>query len=277
MEKKKINVSTFLFLISIIVIAVMGLCIYMINTEKNTQAQKATDLEAQVSTLTSTVDTLQGKLDKISNALNDVEEKEETKEDTKEEKVDKKTDDKVEVKEEEKTTEKSDKVSYEFKDQKENKVTIIVGGTSREIELEETIGKTGTIELPYYGTVAFITSGGGESNTITFYNKNISSLKSIDLNADVVYDADYTYEIKDETKIVVTAKKGDTTITSEFNQSAAIGEAKVIDVDGYKVLMVTETGGEYFGIQCYALTQDYIKGTITGIKNIGELTDTSVK
>lgn len=73
MEEKnttKISLSTFLLIIAIIAIIVMGIFIYKLNTEKTIETQKSADLQAQVSSLNSTVNNLQSKINTISETVN---------------------------------------------------------------------------------------------------------------------------------------------------------------------------------------------------------------
>lgn len=84
MEEKnitKISLSTFLLIIAIIAIIVMGIFIYKLNNDKTTEIQKSTELQSQVSSLSGTVNNLQGKIDNISNITNNeiVEEKQDAK------------------------------------------------------------------------------------------------------------------------------------------------------------------------------------------------------
>ena len=67
----KFSVSTLLLLIAIIVIAVMGCFIYKLNKDKVAETQRADELQTQVSSLDGTVSDLQGKMDTISEIIND--------------------------------------------------------------------------------------------------------------------------------------------------------------------------------------------------------------
>lgn len=73
MEDKKvtkISLSTFLLIIAIIIIAIMGFFIYKLNSEKVIEVKKSADLQAQVSSLNSTVSNLQSKINTISETVN---------------------------------------------------------------------------------------------------------------------------------------------------------------------------------------------------------------
>ena len=67
----KISLSTFLLIIAIIAIIVMGVFIYKLNNEKNIEIQKSTDLQTQVNSLNNTVNSLQSKINTISETVND--------------------------------------------------------------------------------------------------------------------------------------------------------------------------------------------------------------
>lgn len=74
MEEKnvtKVNLSTFLLIIAIIVIVIMGVFIYKLNNEKNIETKKSADLQTQVSSLNSIVNNLQSKINTISETVND--------------------------------------------------------------------------------------------------------------------------------------------------------------------------------------------------------------
>ena len=71
-EKKvtKISLSTYLLVIAIFAIVVMGALIYKLNNDKNTEIKKSANLQAQVSSLNNTVTELQGTINNISNVIN---------------------------------------------------------------------------------------------------------------------------------------------------------------------------------------------------------------
>ena len=73
MEEKnvtKISLSTFLLIIAIIAIIVMGVFIYKLNNEKTAEIQKSTELQSQLNNLNGTVSDLQGKINNISETIN---------------------------------------------------------------------------------------------------------------------------------------------------------------------------------------------------------------
>ena len=84
-EKKaiKISLSTFLLILAIIAIVVMGIFIYKLNNEKTTEIQKSTGLQTQVNSLNGTVSNLQEKINNNSKVAENeiVEEKQDTKND----------------------------------------------------------------------------------------------------------------------------------------------------------------------------------------------------
>ena len=67
-EKKvtKISLSTFLLLISIITIIIMGIFMYKLSNDKSTEIQKSTELQAQINSSNKTIKELQDKMDKES-------------------------------------------------------------------------------------------------------------------------------------------------------------------------------------------------------------------
>ena len=73
MEEKnttKISLSTFLLIIAIIAIVIMGVFIYKLNKDKTAEIQKSTELQSQVNSLNGTVSDLQGKINNISKTIN---------------------------------------------------------------------------------------------------------------------------------------------------------------------------------------------------------------
>ena len=66
----KISLSTIFIIIAIIVIIVMGVFIYKLNNEKTIEIKKSSELQSQVNNLNGKVSELQGKIDTISNTIN---------------------------------------------------------------------------------------------------------------------------------------------------------------------------------------------------------------
>ena len=70
MEKKKGSLSTVFLVIAIILIVVMGALLYMQKIEAD---RKIAELESNASKLQETINNLQGKIDSISNTINEEE------------------------------------------------------------------------------------------------------------------------------------------------------------------------------------------------------------
>ena len=73
MEEKKattISLSTFLLILAIIIIVIMGVFIFKLNSEKTAETGKVANLNNEISSLQGTVNQLQGKIDNISNTIN---------------------------------------------------------------------------------------------------------------------------------------------------------------------------------------------------------------
>lgn len=73
MEEKnvtKISLSTFLLIIAIIAIIIMGVFIYNLNNEKTAEIQKISELQSQVNNLNGTINNLQEELSTISENIN---------------------------------------------------------------------------------------------------------------------------------------------------------------------------------------------------------------
>ena len=70
-EDGKISILAILLVLALIAIAVMGVFIYKLYNDKVAQSQNAEELQAQMNDLDKTVSELQGKLDSVSNIIND--------------------------------------------------------------------------------------------------------------------------------------------------------------------------------------------------------------
>ena len=68
-KKVRISSSTVLLFITIIIVVIMGCIIYKLNTDKTTEIQKTAELQTQIDSLNGTIDNLQGKLNTISNNI----------------------------------------------------------------------------------------------------------------------------------------------------------------------------------------------------------------
>lgn len=99
-----------------------------------------------------------------------------------------------------------------------------------------------------------------------------NSSNALTTNSSNKNDVTYTVSVKDEVYATIKATKNGKTISKEFEMSAAITNTSVIDIFNLgKVVLVAETGGEYYGIQVYRLSQDYTTGKTLEIKNVGSI------
>lgn len=263
-EKKvtKISLSTFFLILAIIAIIVMGIFIYKLNNDKTVEIQKSTELQAKVNSLNGTVSKLQEKINKVSETVNA-----ETPTQANSSNAS--------------TTNNSNKnnVTYTVSVRDEAYATIKAtknGKTiSKEFEMGAMIADTGTMELPTIGTVALVADSGGEYYGVNIYqlvNDEIKLIGTIDCGADMVKEATYTVETKNEATAIINANRNNENITKEFEMSAAIANTSVINIFNLgKVVLVAETGGEYYGIQVYRLSQDYTTGKTKEIKNVGSI------
>lgn len=263
-EKKatKISLSTFFWILSLTIIIVMGIFIYKFYKEKTEATKKSADLQTQVNSLNETVSDLQGKINSISDTINSG-------------KSDKDTTAKNDSTQSP-TTDTND-ITYTINTRDEIYATVKAakdGKTvSKEFEMGGMIDKTGTIDIKDFGKVALVSYSGGETCVIHVYqlvNTEIKLLGTIDCSADMVKEATYTVDTKNEATAVISSKRNNETITNEFEMSAAIANTSVIDIFDYgKVVLVAESGGEYYGIQVYRLSQDYTTGETKEITNVG--------
>lgn len=258
----KISLSTLFLILSLIVIIVMGIFMYKFYNEKTEATKKSAELQTQVNSLNETVTNLQGKINNISETINSDDSDETT------------TDDSTSN-----ATTNNDGISYTITTRDEIYATIKAtknGKTfSKEFEMGAMIADTGTMELPTIGTVALVADSGGEYYGVNIYqlvNDEIKLIGTIDCGADMVKEATYTVETKNEATAIINAKRDNETITKEFEMSAAIANTSVVDIlKCGKVVLVAETGGEYYGIQVYRLSQDYITGKTEEIRKVGSI------
>ena len=240
----------------------MGIFIYKLNNDKTVEIQKSTELQAKVNSLNRTVSKLQEKINKVSETVNA-----ETPTQANSSNAS--------------TTNNSNKnnVTYTVSVRDEAYATIKAtknGKTiSKEFEMGAMIADTGTMELPTIGTVALVADSGGEYYGVNIYqlvNDEIKLIGTIDCGADMFKEATYTVETKNEATAIINANRNNENITKEFEMSAAIANTSVIDIFNLgKVVLVAETGGEYYGIQVYRLSQDYTTGKTKEIKNVGSI------
>ena len=274
-EKKltKITLSTFLLIIAIIIIAAMGFFIYKFNSEKNIEIKKSADLQAQVNDLNSKVNSLQSKMNTISETVN-----------TPSTPVQQTNSNASSATQAPQNTSKSDDIKYDIskkKNQYGEEVTAVIKATkdsktvTKEFEMSALIADTGTMVLPTIGSVALVVDSSGEYYCINIYqlvNGEIKELGTIDCGADMVKEATYSVETKGETTAVITANRNGETTKKEFEMSAVIAKTEVIDVlDLGKVVLVAETGGEYYAFKVFRLSQDYTNGKTSGIVEAGSI------
>lgn len=269
----KISLSTFLLIIAMIIIAVMGFFIYKLNSEKNIEIKKSADLQTQVNDLNSTVNSLQSKINTISETIN-----------TPSTPAQQTNSNVSSATQTTPNTSKSDDIKYDItkkKNQYGEEVTAVIKATkdgktvTKEFEMSALIADTGTMILPSIGSVALVADSGGEYYGINIYqlvNGEIKKLGTIDCGADMVKEATYSVETKGETTAVITANRNGETTKKEFEMSAAIAKTEVIDVlDLGKVVLVAETGGEYYAFKVFRLSQDYTNGKTSGIVEAGSI------
>ena len=268
----KISLSTYLLVIAIFAIIVMGVFIYKLNNDKNIEIKKSADLQAQVSNLSSTASNLQSKINTISETVNSpstsVQSSNSNSSTTKAtSNIDNSNDIKYEVSK--KKNQYGEEVIAVIKATKDGKTT------TKEIEMDALIADTGTMVLPTIGSVALVVDSGGEYYGVNIYqlvNGEIKKLGTINCGADMVKDATYSVETKGETTAIITANRNGEIIKKEIEMSAAIAKTEVIDVLGYgKVVLVAETGGEYYAFKVFRLSQDYTNGKTKGIVEAGTI------
>ncbi len=257
MEKKediKINIVTFFLIISIVVITVMGIFLYKTYNDKKVEDKKLVEQQAQVDNLSKIVGNLQNNISESNSTprtSNTVSENNANKNEVKYE---------ITVKDEAKAIIEATK----------NGKTI-----SKEIKMEAMIDKTGIMDIPNIGTVALISDSGGEYIGVHLYqliNDEIKLLGDINCGADMIKEASYTVETKDEGIALINADVNGENISKEIEMSAAIANTSIIDILDYgKVVLIAESRGEYYEIQVYRLSQDYITGKNKEIINVGSI------
>ena len=257
MEKKepiKISLSTFFLVIAIIVIIVMG-CYIFINNSNITKEMN--NLKSNVSEKQRTTDTL-----KDNNTLNVVN-----------------INNSTNSSKASKNVSNDDTISYEINKLSEGRVNVKATkngkSTSKDFEMDAMIDKTGTIKIENIGEVVLVSESGGEYCKTHIYqlvNNEIKKLGDIDCGADMVKDATYKVNKINEGTAVIEANLNGESIKKEFEMDAAIINNNVVDIFNYgKVVLVAETGGEYYGIQVYRLSQDYTTGKNKEIKKVGTI------
>lgn len=252
MEKKKdikINIVTFFLILAVLVIAIIVAFLYKTYNDKK---EKLVKQETQINDLNETIQNSISETNSSSTiSTNTVSVNNANENDVKYE---------ISVKDEAKAVIEATK----------NGKTI-----SKEFEMDAMIDKTGTMDIPNIGTVALISDSGGEYIGVHIYqliNNEIKLLGDINCGADMVKEASYTVETKDEGIAIINANVNGENISKEFEMSAAIANTSVIDILDYgKVVLVAESGGEYYEIQVYRLSQDYTTGENKEIINVGSI------
>ena len=267
---KKISLSSFFLILAIIVIIVMGLFIYKLNNDKTAEIQKSTELQAQVNSLNGTVSDLQGKINSISETINGDNTTKTTPSNS------------ITQNETSNTTStniNSSNTKYDITIRDESYATIKAtkdGNTiTKEFKIDSAIAETGTTIFPTIGSVALIAESSGEYygvNVFQLVNGKIEKLGTIDCSADMVSEATYEVTTKGETTAVITAKRNSDNIEKEIKMNAAIAKTEVIDVlNRGKVVLVAETGGEYYAFKAFRLSQDYTNGKTKDIVSAGTI------
>ena len=141
--------------------------------------------------------------------------------------------------------------------------------------MDALIADTGTMVLPTIGSVALVANSGGEYYGVNIYqlvNGEIKKLGTINCGADMVKEATYSVETKGEATVVITANRNGEITKKEFEMSATIAKTEVIDILGCgKVVLVAETGGEYYAFKVFRLSEDYTNGKTQGIVEVGTI------
>ena len=147
---------------------------------------------------------------------------------------------------------------------------------TKDFEMNDAIADTDTMILPTIGSVALVADAGGEYYGVTVFqlvNGDIKKIGTIDCGANMVKDATYEVGVEnDESTVVITANVNGKSIKKEFEMDAKIAETDVIDIFNCgKVVLVAETGGEFYLIKVFRLSQDYTSGEIQDIIEAGSI------
>jgi len=269
----KISISKILLIIAIIIIAIMGFFIYKLNNEKNDQLEQYNELQPIVSDSNNTIESYQSKMNTISETIN-----------TSSTPVQQTNSNASSATQTTPNTSKSDDIKYEITKKKnqygEESIAVIKATKSgqtitKEFEMDAQIADTGTMSINPIGSVAMVADSAGEYYGVNFYqlvNDEIKKIGAINCGADMVKEATYSVETKGETTAVITANRNGEITKKEFEMSAAIAKTEVIDVlDLGKVVLVAETGGEYYAFKVFRLSQDYTNGKTNGIVEAGSI------
>lgn len=261
MEKKepiKVNATTVLLIITIVIIGVMS---YFMYEQKVKSDNEIAILQEEVQRSQATINEMQTKFDNITSiAANSS------------------------IEESSKTSEKEDDVVYEviarddeYGDKIFATIKAIKNGkiVTKELEKAGQIDETGTLDLPGVGKVAVVTETGGEAYVLSLYkliNNELKEIGTIDMGVDIVEEATYTVENKNDNTVVINAKRNGENVTKEVKMNKKIANATVVDLYGFgtnaKVVMIEEKDGN---IEVYRLSQDYTNGKTREVLKAGDI------
>lgn len=171
------------------------------------------------------------------------------------------------------------KITTQSKDNDEDRYAVLEfeqdgNVITKEVEMNAAICEVDILNIPHVGNVAIISESGGEYYGVNLYKadgKEIKEVGSISL-FDLVSNAKYEAKEKNEDTVIIEADIDGKKITEEIKTEAAVANIDVIDIlKSGKIVLVAETGGEYYGINVYGAVEDYITGEILGIKNLGKI------
>ena len=247
-EEIGVSLSNFLLVLSVIIMIIMGIFLYKFYNEKVDANKKVEELQKEVETLEKTIDNLQAKLDKLTGASDII-------------------------------INNSSNIRYRITTRGNNRAIIEAtddeNTVSQEFELDAEIDKTGTMTMPNLGNVALISYTSGKTRIVNIYqlvDGGIKLLGDIDCGKNMVEEADYTVDIKNNNIAVITAKRYDETVTSEFKMSTTIDNTNIIDIFDYgKVVLIAQSDGSNYSIQMYRLAQDYDTNRTQGIINVCDI------
>ena len=248
-EEIGVSLSNFLLVLSVIIMIIMGIFLYKFYNEKVDANKKVEELQKEVETLEKTIDNLQAKLDKLTEASDNI------------------------------VINNTSNIKYKITIRDDNHATIEAtddeNTVSEEFELDAEIYKTGTMTMPNLGNVALISYTSGKTRIVNIYqlvDGGIKLLGDIDCGKNMVEEADYTVDIKNNNIAVITAKRYDETVTSEFKMSTTIDNTNIIDIFDYgKVVVIANSDGSHYNLQMYRLSQDYDTNRTLGIINVCDI------
>ena len=247
-EEIGVSLSIFLLVLSVIIMIIMGVFLYRFYNEKVDANKKVEELQKEVETLEKTIDNLQAKLDKLTGASDII-------------------------------INNSSNIRYRITTRGNNRAIIEAtddeNTVSQEFELDAKIDKTGSMTIPNLGNVALISYTSGKTRIVNIYQQvegGIKLIGDIECGKNMVEEADYTVDIKNNNIAVITAKRYDETVTSEFKMSTTIDNTNIIDIFDYgKVVLIAQSDGSNYSIQMYRLAQDYDTNRTQGIINVCDI------